>query len=59
MTMNLLDRINDLHDWTTTDRGKLILTRTAWVLLITVIAWIMIKTAIDLATHYQPTMTIL
>jgi hypothetical protein len=57
--MNLLDRINDLHDWTETERGKRICTRIAWTLLIIVIAWIMIKTAIDLATHYQPTMSIL
>jgi hypothetical protein len=51
-SMNLLDKINDLHDWTETERGKRICTRSAWIAAITLVAYLIFKTAYDLTHHY-------
>lgn len=54
--MNLLDRINDLHDWTASERGKQACMRASWTAIATLFIYLIIRATIGLIDHYQSTL---
>lgn len=50
--LNLLDRINQFHDWTETDKGKKSINNAMWFTIGIVVMYLVIKTLYDITHHY-------